>query len=248
MSVDAEFIHATREGGRAARVTVVASGGDPPVGAKALIRADGSMEGSLGDEAVDAGAREAAQELLWTERSERRELGDGTSLFVDVTAPPPRLLILGAVDYATALCRLARELGWAPYVCDPRSAFADPERFPEAEEVIAEWPDVAFERLGLDGATYIAVLTHDPKLDDSALTVALPSEAAYIGALGSRRTQAKRRARLLEQGLSEAQLDRIASPIGLDIGARTPAEVALSIMAQVVAVRNQADDARAAAA
>ena len=108
-----------------------------------------------------------------------------------MVAPAPRLLILGAVDYAAALCKLARASGWRPFVCDPRKAFATKMRFPEAEEVVAAWPDEAFAQLGIDRATYIAILTHDPKLDDAALRIALRSEAAYVGAMGSRRAQAQ---------------------------------------------------------
>jgi len=171
------------------------------------------------------------------ERSELRELA-GAEVFIDVVAPAPRLFILGAVDYAAALCKLARATGWRPYVCDPRTAFATSARFPEAEDVIAAWPDEAFARLGIDRATYIAVLTHDPKLDDMALGIALRSEAAYVGAMGSRRAQARRRERLLEAGLAEAEFERLAAPIGLDLGATSPEETALSIMAEVVAVRN----------
>src|ERR671931_517203 len=127
----------------------------------------------------------------------------------------PRLVILGAVDYAAALCRLARASGWLPYVCDPRSAFAAAARFPDAEEVVAAWPEEAFARIGgLDRATYVAVLTHDPKLDDAALSVALPSEAPYVGAMGSRRANARRRERLLAAGLEEELVDRLAAPIG----------------------------------
>ena len=148
-------------------------------------------------------------------------------------------MVFGAVDYAAALCRLARAAGWLPYVCDPRSQFATPARFPEAEEVIAAWPEEAFARIGgIDRATYIAVLTHDPKLDDAALSLALRSEAAYVGAMGSRRAQAQRRERLLAAGLEEELIDRVAAPIGLDLGALTPEETALSIMAEVVAVRH----------
>src|SRR5262245_13465975 len=175
---------------------------------------------------------------MWAERSEWRKVGE-TSIFVDVTAPAPRLVVFGAVDYSAALCRLARAAGWRPFVCDPRSQFATAERFPDAEEVIAAWPEEAFDRIGgIDRATYIAVLTHDPKLDDAALTIALQSDAAYVGAMGSRRAQAQRRERLLALGLDEELLERIAAPIGLDLGAITPEETALSIMAEVVAVRN----------
>jgi len=241
VTIDAEFFAAARDGGRVAIATVVASPGNPPVGAKVLLRGDGSREGTLGDAGADDAAFAAADELLWAQSSELRELEGGLSVFVDVTAPPPRLFILGAVDHASALTKLARLMGWRPYVCDPRTAFANEERFPEAEEVIKAWPDAAFEQLGIDRATFIAVLTHDPKLDDAALTVALRSDAAYVGALGSRRTQEKRRARLADRGLTEAELDRLAAPIGLDIGAIGPEETALAIMAEAVAVRNGVD-------
>jgi xanthine dehydrogenase accessory factor len=201
------------------------------------VRADGTVEGSLGDGGLDGAARDAAEELIWAERSELRE-HDGVSLFVDVTAPAPRLIIFGAIDYSAALCQLARAAGWRPYVCDPRAAFATRERFPEAEDVVVEWPAEAFERLGIDRATYVAVLTHDPKLDDAALSIALRSEAAYVGAMGSHRAQERRRERLLEAGLGDEELDRLAAPIGLDLGATSPEETALSILAEVVAVRN----------
>jgi xanthine dehydrogenase accessory factor len=236
-SPQAELARLASEGGRGALATVVGPEGHTSLGNHLLVREDGSSFGGLGDEALDAAAGEAAEELLWAERSEVRELA-GAEVFIDVVAPPPRLLILGAVDYAAALCKLARATGWRPYVCDPRAAFATRERFPEAEEVIAAWPEEAFERLGIDRATYIAVLTHDPKLDDEALSAALHSEAAYVGAMGSRRAQARRRERLLEAGMSEEELDRLAAPIGLDLGATSPEETALAILAEVVAVRN----------
>jgi xanthine dehydrogenase accessory factor len=224
--------------------TVVASDGTPEVGSKIMLRADETSDGTLGDKALDTAALEAADELLWAERSELRELDGGVSLFVDVTAPAPRVIILGAVDYTAALCTLARTAGWRPYVCDPRTAFATEERFPDAEEVVPEWPDVAFEKIGIDRATYIAVLTHDPKLDDAALTVALRSDAAYIGAMGSRRAQERRRERLVEHGITDEDLARLAAPIGLDLGATNPEETALSIMAEIVAVRNGHDGGR----
>ena len=241
MSVQSEFARIAAEDGRAALVTVIA-GGD--VGAKLLVRADGSTDGALGSEELDRAAAEAAEELLWVERSETRAAGEAT-LFVDVVAPAPRLVIFGAVDYAASLARLARAAGWRPFVCDPRSQFATPSRFPDAEEVIAAWPEDAFARIGgIDRATFIAVLTHDPKLDDAALTLALRSDAAYVGAMGSRRAQAQRRERLLAAGLDEELLERIAAPIGLDLGAVSPEETALSIMAEVVAVRNGREGGR----
>jgi len=241
MSAFGDFAAIAAEDGRAALVTVV-EGRD--VGAKLLVRADGITSGRLGDARLEEAAVEAAEELMWAERSELRQVGD-VSLFVDVTAPAPRLVIFGAVDYAAALARLARAAGWRPYVCDPRSQFATRERFPDAEEVIAAWPDEAFARIGgIDKATYVAVLTHDPKLDDAALELALRSEAPYVGAMGSRRAQAQRRERLLAAGLEEELIERIAAPIGLDLGALTPEETALSIMAEVVAVRHGRDGGR----
>lgn len=239
--MQSEFARIAAEDGRAALVTVIAGA---ELGAKLLVRADGSSEGSLGTPELDRAALAAAEELLWAERSETRE-ASGATLFVDVIAPAPRLVIFGAVDYSASLARLARAAGWRAFVCDPRSQFATPARFPDAEEVIAAWPDEAFARLGgIDRATYIAVLTHDPKLDDAALTIALRSEAAYVGAMGSRRAQAQRRERLLAAGLDEELLDRIAAPIGLDLGAVSPEETALSIMAEVVAVRNGREGGR----
>jgi xanthine dehydrogenase accessory factor len=241
VSAQGEFARIAADDGRAALVTVVEGG---EAGAKLLVRPDGTTDGGLGDPDLDRAAVEAAEDLMWAERSELREV-DGAKLFVDVTAPAPRLVIFGAVDYADALCRLARAAGWRPFVCDPRSQFATRERFPEAEEVIAAWPDDAVARLGgIDRATYIAVLTHDPKLDDATLTVALRSDSPYVGAMGSRRAQAQRRERLLAAGLEEELLERIAAPIGLDLGAITAEETALSIMAEVVAVRNGREGGR----
>jgi xanthine dehydrogenase accessory factor len=235
LSAAGEFARLAAEDGRAALVTIVEG---PAVGAKLLVLPDGSSEGSMGDPELDAAATEAAGELMWSERSELREL-KGVKVFLDVTAPAPRLVIFGAVDYSAVLCRLARVTGWVPYVCDPRARFATPERFPDAEEVIAAWPDAAFERIGgIDRATYVAVLTHDPKLDDAALTLALRSDAPYVGAMGSRRAQESRRERLVAGGLAEEEIARIAAPIGLDLGAVSAEETALSVMAEVVAVRN----------
>jgi xanthine dehydrogenase accessory factor len=229
------FAALARSGGRGALVTVL-EGGAP--GAKLFVGADGSIGGSLGSPGAEAVAIELAGELMWSERSERRDVGE-LSLFVDVTFPAPRLIAFGAVDFAGALCRIARATGWRPYVVDPRKRFAQPARFPDAEQVIVAWPEQAFAHLGgIDRATSIAVLTHDPKLDDAALILALRSDAGYIGAMGSRRAQESRRERLLAQGVGEEQLARIAAPIGLDIGALTAEETALSIMAEVVAAKH----------
>jgi xanthine dehydrogenase accessory factor len=229
------FADLARAGGRGALVTVLE--GEAP-GAKLLIGADGARTGSLGDPALDDAAAGAAAELMWAERSER-VAAEGATLFVDVTFPPPRLIAFGAVDFAAALCRMARAAGWRPFVVDPRARFAQPARFPDAERVVAAWPEEAFAQLGgIDRSTAIAVLTHDPKLDDAALVLALRSDAGYVGAMGSRRAQASRRERLLALGLREADLERISAPIGLDLGALTAEETALSIMSEVVALRH----------
>jgi len=205
-----------------------------------LVRADGEQEGSLGDAALDAEALAHASELMWSERSELRG-----ELFVDITAPAPRLLIFGAVEYANHLAHLAKVTGWRAYVIDPRAQFATEERFPDAVEVVVSWPGDAFEHLGgMDKATYLAVLTHDPKIDDEVLTLALAAEPAYIGAMGSKRTQADRRERLLAAGVAEDQLVRISAPVGLNIGGSSSEEVALSIMAELVAVRYGRDAGR----
>ena len=241
MSAAGRFAGAARGGDRAALVTILEGAA---AGAKLLVLPDGATEGSLGGPGLDRDAIALAEELMWSERSELHEVA-GTRLFVDVTAPPPRLVVFGAVDFAGALCRMARGAGWRPFIVDPRARFATLERFPEAEDVVAAWPAEAFARLGgIDRATYIAVLTHDPKLDDAALQIALASDAAYVGAMGSRRAQAKRRDRLLAAGVPEEQLARIAAPIGLDLGALTAEETALSIMAEVVAVRNGREGGR----
>jgi xanthine dehydrogenase accessory factor len=228
VSAAGEFTDLARSGGRGALVTRLSDG------AKVLIGADGSLTGSLGDPVQDEEAARLADELMWAERAERRG-----ELFVDVTFPPPRLIVCGAVDFAAALCRMARAAGWRPFVVDPRTRFAQPARFPDAEEVVAAWPEEAFTRLGgIDRATAIAVLTHDPKLDDAALVLALRSDAGYIGAMGSRRAQAKRRERLLAKGIEEADLERVSAPIGLDLGALTAEETALSIIGEIVAMRH----------
>jgi xanthine dehydrogenase accessory factor len=230
-SLQEDFAAIAREDGRAALVTVIK--GDH-VGEKLLVRVDGSTEGTLGDPELDAQGRADAEELMWKEASQVRG-----ELFVDVTHPDPRIVIFGAVEYAAHLCSLARIAGWRPYVVDPRQRFATKERFPDAIDVIAGWPEKAFEQLGaVDKATYLVVLTHDPKLDDAALLIALRSEAPYIGAMGSTRAQKERRERLLAQGVSEEELTRISAPVGLDLGATAARETAVSIMAEAIAVRH----------
>ena len=236
MSAQEQFAAIAREDGRAALVTVLRG---EHAGEKLLVRPDGSTEGTLGDPDLDAQGRADAEELMWKQSAVR---GD---LFVDVTQPDPRIIIFGAVEYAAHLSALARVAGWRPYVVDPRQRFATRERFPQALDVVAGWPEKAFEQLGsIDRATYITVLTHDPKLDDAALLIALRSDAPYIGAMGSKRAQAERRERLLAAGITEEEMTRISAPIGLDLGATSAEETALSIMAELVAVRHAREGGR----
>jgi xanthine dehydrogenase accessory factor len=233
------FTDVATGGGRAAEVTLL-EGARP--GAKLLVEADGRRSGTLGAPELDDAAAQTAGELLWAERSERQG-----AFFIDVVAPAPRLILFGAVDIAASLCTLARAAGWRPYVVDPRARFASPERFPDAEEVVAAWPEEAFAKLGgIDPATSIAVLTHDPKLDDAALLIALRSSARFVGAMGSRRAQATRRERLLAAGLTDDDLGRLSAPLGLDLGALSAEETALSILAEVVAARHGRDGGRLA--
>jgi xanthine dehydrogenase accessory factor len=151
--------------------------------------------------------------------------------------PPPRLFVYGAVDTAEALCKAAKLLGWSTYVADARRAFATRERFPSADHLIVKWPEAAIAEVAPDHQTAFVVLTHDAKFDQPALQGILATEAFYVGALGSRRNQEKRRARLLEAGVPEAELDRIAGPCGLDVGAESQEETALSILGEILAVR-----------
>ncbi len=181
-----------------------------------------------------------AREML-AARAERGaifEVGPDVEVFVEPFLPPPVLLIVGGVHTAIPLTRFAKELGFRVVVVDPRAKFANRERFPEADEVRLEWPDEAFEQLAVDDATYVVLLTHDPKIDEPTLAAALQTKAAYIGAIGSRGTHAARFERMARWGVGAEQLQRVYGPIGLDLGGRTPEETALSIIAEVVAVKN----------
>jgi xanthine dehydrogenase accessory factor len=169
---------------------------------------------------------------------------EGRRVFADVFAPPPRLLVYGAVDTADALCAAARGLGWHTIAADARGRFATPERLPNAHEVIVAWPEETLAQVQPDHATAIVVLTHDDKFDVPMLVGALTTDAFYVGALGSRKNQERRRERLLEAGVDESALERISGPAGLDIGAHSPAETALSILAEIMAVRASRDGGR----
>jgi xanthine dehydrogenase accessory factor len=215
-------------GGRAVVFTIVAGG---EVGAKVLVREDGS---TAGDGPAELAA--LAPDALRAGRSHVIEHG-GTTLFADVFGPPPRLFVYGAVDTAEALCRIAKLLGWTTIVADARAPFVTPERIPSADELLVAWPEEALDRVRPDIGTAIFVLSHDDKFDVPMLTGALATDAFYIGALGSRRNQERRKDVLREAGVSETELARIAGPCGLDIGAESPAETALSMLGEVLAVR-----------
>jgi xanthine dehydrogenase accessory factor len=182
------------------------------------------------------GLAEQAEELLRAGHNRVLEL-KGARVFAEVFGPPPRLVVYGAVDTAETLCAAAKQLGWRTVVADARGKFATRDRIPSADELVVAWPEEALAQVQPDHRTAIVVLTHDDKFDVPALTGALETKAFYIGALGSRRNQARRRERLLEAGVDEAQLERISGPCGLDVGADTPAETAVSILAEILATR-----------
>jgi xanthine dehydrogenase accessory factor len=224
--------------------TVVDGPGD--IGAHLAVWADVGRpaEGGLGSRRLDDAVADDVRGMLDHGTTgllrigpdgERRQ--DELTVFVQSFAPPPRMLVFGAIDFAAAVARVGKFLGYRVTVCDARPVFATAKRFPEADEVVVEWPHRYLQSTEVDSRTVICVLTHDPKFDVPLLEVALQTEAAYIGAMGSRRTHDDRLARLREEGVTEEALGRLASPIGLDIGARTPEETAVSIAAEIVAHR-----------
>ena len=223
-----------------ALATVVAG---PDVGAKLLLVPGAEPEGSLGDAELDrVVARDALGELE-AGRTSVRHYGpqgqarmDDVAVFVESFARPPQMLIFGAVDFTAALVRVAKVLGYRVTVCDAREVFATTQRFPLADEVVVDWPHRLIERVGpsLGPRDAICVLTHDHKFDVPAIVAALATEVGYLGAMGSRRTHADRVARLREEGVTDEQLARIKAPIGLDLGARTPEETAVSICAEII--------------
>ena len=240
-----EVAAAVERGDPVAVATVIAGPGC--IGARRVIwgSADTGASGSLGagdrlDAAVDDDVRGMLAQGLTGVRhygahGERR--GDELSVFVNSFAPPPRMLVFGAIDFAAAVARVGKFLGYRVTVCDARGLFATQARFPDADEVVVDWPHRYLEGVDTDPRTVICVLTHDPKFDVPLLEVALRRPAAYIGAMGSRRTHDDRIARLREQGLTDAELARLRSPIGLDLGARTPEETAVSVAAELIQLR-----------
>ncbi len=202
------------------------------VGAKLLMLEAGERVG----DGVPAEAVDQFHELVRRGRNNLLDV-EGARVFAEWYGPPPRVFVYGAVDTAEALCRGVKLLGWTVIVADARAAFLTPERIPTADRLVAKWPQEALDEIEPDHQTAIVVLTHDDKFDEPALIGALATEAFYIGALGSRRNQERRRGRLLEAGVAEEQLARISGPCGLDIGADTQEETALSILAEILAVR-----------
>jgi xanthine dehydrogenase accessory factor len=236
-AVRPEVLAAVRGPGGEVIATVIEG---PGPGTWARIREDGTVEGELGRQVAAEALATTALEALRRERSTSAVLESAqgpVTVFLEVFPRRPRLVIFGGVHIATALVPLARLLGYRTIVADGREAFLTRERFPEADELILAWPDEAFQRVGLDPGCYVCVLSHDPKFDEPALRLALRSSAAYIGAIGSRKTQGKRREWLRSEGFSEADIARVHGPIGLDLGGRSPAETALAILAQMTAVR-----------
>ncbi|USQ84175.1 XdhC family protein [Streptomyces phaeoluteigriseus] len=231
--------------GTAAALARVVSGPAPLVGRALLVRPDGSYDGGFGAHpeldrtvAAEAGAFLAAGRTGTLEIGEQgSRCGTPLTVLVEASVPPPRMIVFGAIDFASALVRIGGFLGYRVTVCDARPVFATRDRFPEADEIVVDWPHRYLERTEVDARTVLCVLTHDAKFDVPLLRLALRLPVAYVGAMGSRRTHLDRNERLREVGVTEAELARLRSPIGLDLGARTPEETALSIAAEIVAGR-----------
>lgn len=214
----------------------------PGAGEQLLLRTSGETVGELGSPEMEEAARKAAGTVFRTFGAERvvvrAEGVDDSVLFVEAHPPASKLVIIGAVHTAVALVAFAKELGFRTFVVDPRSVFATPERFAHADELVKDWPQDALPEIGLDEGTFVAVLSHDDKFDVPALEIALRHPVRYVGALGSRRTHARRVEKLRELGVSDQALERIHAPIGLDLGGRRPEEIALAIAAEMVRVHH----------
>jgi xanthine dehydrogenase accessory factor len=236
-TVRPEILAAARGPGGEVVATVVDG---PGTGSSIRVSEDGRVEGHLGDEVPAGRVRDAALVALRHEASQTTTIESPTgpaSVFLEVFPRQPRLVIFGGVHIAVALVPLARTLGYRTIVADGRPAFLTRDRFPDADQLVLAWPEAAFAQIGIDASCYVCVLSHDPKFDDPALALALHSPARYIGAIGSRKTQAARRERLKAAGFSDEQVARVHGPIGLELGGRQPAETALAILAEMTAVR-----------
>ncbi|MFD7408935.1 XdhC family protein [Streptomyces sp. NPDC059866] len=231
--------------GEPAAVARVARGPAGLLGGALFVRPDGTTEGGLGGHPeLDRTAAAEARALLDAGRTGTVELSEdgshcpgGLTLFVESSVPPPRMIVFGAIDFAAALVRAGKFLGYHVTVCDARPVFATRVRFPDADDIVVDWPHRYLRGTATDARTVLCVLTHDAKFDVPLLQEALRMPVAFVGAMGSRRTHADRNRRLREAGVSERELARLRSPIGLDLGARTPEETALSIAAEIVATR-----------
>ncbi|KFG73007.1 XdhC family protein [Streptomyces mutabilis] len=231
--------------GGAVAVARIVGGPAELTGRALLVHPDGSHQGGLGARpeldrtvAAEAGAFLEAGRTGTLETGERgSRCGAPLTLLVESSVPAPRMIVFGAIDFASALVRAGKFLGYHVTVCDARPVFATGTRFPDADEIVVEWPHEYLARTAVDARTVLCVLTHDPKFDVPLLRLALRLPVAYVGAMGSRRTHLDREARLREAGVSDLELTRLRSPIGLDLGARTPEETALSIAAEIVATR-----------
>jgi xanthine dehydrogenase accessory factor len=224
-------------------VATVIQGPEGSPGGKILVSPD-DHTGTMGNAELDKAVVETARGLLEGGRTETVHLGprgqrrmEDVAVFIQSFAPPPRMYVFGAIDFASAVARVGKFMGYRVIVCDARAVFATRERFPSADEIVVAWPDEYLQTAEVDARSVITVLTHDPKFDVPVLKEALDSPAGYIGAMGSRRTHDNRTARLKEEGVTDEQLARISSPIGLDVGARTPEETAIAIAAEIVALR-----------
>jgi len=225
---------------RAIVIATVIQGVPELIGREMIIGADGSITGTLGGE-IDAWVIEAAQ-TAFADGQPRRVTPSGDPLpeiFLDVIAPAPEIVIVGGVHIGVALAQLAKVLGYRTTLIDPRTTFGSEERFPDVDRLINAFPTQALNAITLSPLSAVVVLSHDPKLDDPALRIALPSCAFYVGAIGSKSTQSQRRERMLAGGMTETDLAKLHGPIGLDLGGRTPPEIALAIMSEIVAVRNR---------
>jgi xanthine dehydrogenase accessory factor len=221
-------------------VVATVIGGAAPIGAALIVYEDGKSERlGLPEHFVEPVAKQSLERLgSLMSRAETIEVGGETiEVLFEVFPRQPTIFMFGAVHVAMALTTLAKPLGYRVVVADGRAAFLTRERFPLADELVLAWPEEAFAKIGIDSATCICILSHDPKFDDPALDIAIRSPAVYIGAIGSRKTQALRRERLKSQGLSDADVARLHGPIGLDLGGREPGEIALAILAEITAVR-----------